>query len=91
MMSQIFYKNNFGDLNEILKQLSNQEVLVEFVPHSPSAITEGIFAKGKLNFKDHQGMNNSISITLKFNKSTIEFPCEDIYNITPINFNSVAD
>jgi hypothetical protein len=87
-MSQMLYRNNLDGLHETLKQLSNQEVLVEFVPHSLTAITEGVFAKGKLNSQDQQSSDNNISITLKINNSTIKFPCEDIESVSPIDFNS---
>jgi hypothetical protein len=37
------------DYRELVRQLGNKDVLVEFVLHSPTSQSEGAFAKGRLN------------------------------------------
>jgi hypothetical protein len=73
---------NTTDSKEILRQLGNQKVLIEFVPNSPTSHSEGVFAKGKLNPNPENPEN--ISVTLLLTNAEIQIPCQDIKIITPL-------
>ena len=80
----MLYKDNPFDCLEISEHLYNQYVLIELIRDSPTFISEGFFAKGKLNSNEEDSEENVISITLIIKNYDIRIPYEDILSITPL-------